>query len=180
MNILIADAIAPAAVDALKAEPEFNVIVSNAKEYRKHLADAEAVLIRSAVKMTRDEFALAPKLRVVGRAGVGVDNVDCDAATARGVVVMNTPGGNAVAVAEHTLAFILSLARSVPGASASTKAGKWEKQKFLGNELAGKILGIVGFRQRRPPGGPARQAVRHGDRRPRPVCFERCRKRTPT
>ena len=145
MNILIADAIAPAAVDALKAEPEFNVIVSNANEYRKHLADAEAVLIRSAVKMTGDEFALAPKLRVVGRAGVGVDNVDCAAATARGVVVMNTPGGNAVAVAEHTLAFILSLARSVPGASASTKAGKWEKQKFLGNELAGKTLGIVGF-----------------------------------
>ncbi len=145
MTILIADAIAPAAADVLKAEPEFHVIVSNAREYRKHLAGAEAVLIRSAVKMTKREFALAPKLRVVGRAGVGVDNVDCDEATARGVVVMNTPGGNAVAVAEHTLAFMLSLARSVPGASASTKAGKWEKRKFVGSEVAGKTLGIVGF-----------------------------------
>lgn len=145
MNILIADAIAPAAIDVLKAEPEFNVVVSNAEQYREHLADAEAVLIRSAVRITKEVFDLAPKLRVIGRAGVGIDNVDCDEATARGVVVMNTPGGNAISVAEHTLAFILSLARSVPGASVSTKAGKWEKKKFLGNEVSGKTLGIVGF-----------------------------------
>ena len=145
MNILIADAIAPAAVALLRAEPDFRVIVSNAREYRAHLGEAEAVLIRSAVKMDKEAFAIAPRLRVVGRAGVGVDNVDCGEATARGVVVMNTPGGNAIAVAEHTLAFMLSLARSVPGASASTKAGKWEKKKFLGSEMSGKTLGIVGF-----------------------------------
>jgi len=145
MNVLIADAVAPAAIEVLKAEPDFNVIVSNAAGYQEHLADAEAILIRSAVKITKEIFELAPKLRVIGRAGVGVDNVDCDEATARGVVVMNTPGGNAISVAEHTLAFILSLARSVPSANASTKSGKWEKNKFLGNEVLGKTLGIVGL-----------------------------------
>jgi D-3-phosphoglycerate dehydrogenase len=145
MNALIADAIAPAAIKVLQAEPDFNVIISNAADYKEHLADAEAILIRSAVKITKEVFELAPKLRVIGRAGVGVDNIDCDEATARGVVVMNTPGGNAISVAEHTLAFILSLARSVPSANASTKSGKWEKKKFLGNEVLGKTLGIVGL-----------------------------------
>ena len=90
-------------------------------------------------------LAAAPKLRVIGRAGVGVDNVDLPAATAAGVLVMNTPGGNAVSVAEHTMALMLSMARSIPAASASTKAGKWEKRKFVGTELRGKTLGIVGL-----------------------------------
>ncbi|HWF47651.1 MAG TPA: phosphoglycerate dehydrogenase, partial [Bryobacteraceae bacterium] len=87
----------------------------------------------------------APKLKIIGRAGVGTDNVDLPAATAAGVLVMNTPGGNAVSVAEHTLALMLSMARSIPQANASTKSGKWEKKKFLGNELRGKTLGVVGF-----------------------------------
>ena len=87
----------------------------------------------------------APKLRVIGRAGVGVDNVDLDAATAAGVLVMNTPGGNAISVAEHTLALMLAMARHIPQANASTRAGKWEKKKFLGNELRGKTLGIIGL-----------------------------------
>ena len=87
----------------------------------------------------------APKLRVIGRAGVGVDNVDLDAATAAGVLVMNTPGGNAISVAEHTLALMLAMARHIPQANASTRAGKWEKKKFMGNELRGKTLGIVGL-----------------------------------
>ena len=87
----------------------------------------------------------APKLRVIGRAGVGVDNVDLDAATQAGVLVMNTPGGNAISVAEHTLALMLAMARHIPQANASTRAGKWEKKKFMGNELRGKTLGIVGL-----------------------------------
>jgi D-3-phosphoglycerate dehydrogenase len=87
----------------------------------------------------------APKLRVIGRAGVGVDNVDLDAATEAGVLVMNTPGGNAVSVAEHTLALMLAMARHIPQASASTRAGKWEKKKLMGNELRGKTLGIIGL-----------------------------------
>ncbi len=145
MNILIADAVSPAAVDVFRAQADWNVIVSSPKEYEAHLAEADALLIRSAVKVTREILEKAPKLRVIGRAGVGVDNVDQETATSRGVVVMNTPGGNAISVAEHTLALMLALARSVANASASTKGGKWEKKKFLGNELNGKTLGVVGL-----------------------------------
>ncbi len=110
-----------------------------------HLAEADALLVRSAVQVDRELLAKAPGCASMGRAGVGVDNVDLDAATAAGVLVMNTPGGNAVSVAEHTLALMLAMARSIPQASASTRAGKWEKKKFMGNELRGKTLGIVGL-----------------------------------
>jgi D-3-phosphoglycerate dehydrogenase len=136
---------AQAGIELFQAQPGWNVIVSNPKEYAKHLAEADALVVRSAVQVTPDVLKQAPKLRVIGRAGVGVDNVDLAAATAAGVLVMNTPGGNAVSVAEHTIALMLSMARSVPQASASTKAGKWEKKKFLGSELRGKTLGIVGL-----------------------------------
>jgi D-3-phosphoglycerate dehydrogenase len=145
MKILVAEPLAPAGVDLLKAQAGWEVIVSNPKEYAAHLADCDALLVRSAVKVTKEVLAQAPKLRVIGRAGVGVDNVDLPAATQAGVLVMNTPGGNAVSVAEHTLAFLLSLARSVPQAAASTKAGKWEKKKYLGHEVRGKTLGVMGL-----------------------------------
>jgi len=145
MKILVAEPIAAAAVDALRSQADWDVIVSSPKEYAAHLADCEALIVRSAVKVTAEVLAKAPKLTVIGRAGVGVDNVDLAAATGSGVLVMNTPGGNAVSVAEHTFALMLALARMVPQASASTKSGKWEKKKFLGNELRGKTLGIVGF-----------------------------------
>lgn len=145
MKILIAEPLAPAAVDLLRAQSSWDVVVADPKTYEPHLADCDALLVRSAVKVTKEVLAKAPKLRVIGRAGVGVDNVDLPAATEAGVLVMNTPGGNAVSVAEHTLALMLSMARSIPQASVSTKAGKWEKKKFLGNELRGKTLGIVGL-----------------------------------
>ena len=145
MNILIAEPLAAAGIELLQAQPGWNVIVSNPKEYAQHLADADALLVRSAVQVNQEVLAKAPKLRVIGRAGVGVDNVDLDAATAAGVLVMNTPGGNAISVAEHTLALMLAMARYIPQANASTRAGKWEKKKFLGNELRGKTLGIVGL-----------------------------------
>jgi len=145
MKILVAEPLAPAAVDLLRAQSDWNVVVADPKSYMSHLADTDALIVRSAVKVTKEVLASAPKLRVVGRAGVGVDNVDLPASTEAGVLVMNTPGGNAVSVAEHTLALMLSMARSVPQASVSTKAGKWEKKKFLGNELRGKTLGIVGL-----------------------------------
>lgn len=145
MKLLVAEPMSPAALDMLRAQPGWDVIVSNPKEYSAHLADCEALFVRSAVKVTRDVIAQAPKLRVIGRAGVGVDNVDLEAATAAGVLVMNTPGGNAVSVAEHTLALMLALARSIPQAAASTAGGKWEKKRFLGNELRGKVLGVVGL-----------------------------------
>src|SRR2546427_5253419 len=129
MKILVAEPLAPAGVNQLKEQSGCEVVVSNPKEYTQHLADCDALIVRSAVKVTADVLAQAPKLRVIGRAGVGVDNIDLAAATAAGVLVMNTPGGNAVSVAEHTIALMLSLARSIPQASASTKSGKWEKKK---------------------------------------------------
>jgi D-3-phosphoglycerate dehydrogenase len=135
----------PAALALLQSQSDWDIVISNPKEYEPHLADCDAMIVRSAVKVKADTLAKAPKLRVIGRAGVGVDNVDLPAATAAGVLVMNTPGGNAVSVAEHTLALMLGLARLVPEANASTRAGKWEKKKFLGNELRGKVLGIVGL-----------------------------------
>jgi D-3-phosphoglycerate dehydrogenase len=145
MKILVAEPLAPAALELLHAQAGWEIIVADPKTYQPHLADCEALLVRSAVKVNKQVLAAAPKLRVVGRAGVGVDNVDLLAATDAGVLVMNTPGGNAISVAEHTLALMLSMARSVPQATTSTKAGKWEKKKFLGNELRGKTLAVVGL-----------------------------------
>jgi len=145
MKILVAEPMAAAGLELLRSQPGWEVIASNPKEYQEHLADADALVVRSAAKVTKQVLEKAPKLRVIGRAGVGVDNVDIPAATAAGVLVMNTPGGNAVSVAEHTLALMLAMARGIPQASLSTKSGKWEKKKFLGNELRGKTLGIVGL-----------------------------------
>ena len=145
MKILVAEPLAAAGIELLKAQPGWDVVISNPKEYAQQMGDADALFVRSAVKVNADVLAKAPKLRVIGRAGVGVDNVDLPAATAAGVLVMNTPGGNAVAVAEHTLGLMLCMARSIPQASASTKSGKWEKKKFMGSELRGKTLGILGL-----------------------------------
>jgi D-3-phosphoglycerate dehydrogenase len=145
LKIVIAEPLAQAALDRLQSKPGWDVIVSNPKEFTRHLADADALIIRSAVKLTADVLKQAPKLRVIGRAGAAHDNVDLTAATAAGILVMNTPGGNAASVAEHTVALMLSMARSIPQANASTKAGKWEFRKFLGSELRGKTLGVIGL-----------------------------------
>ncbi|PWT98191.1 MAG: phosphoglycerate dehydrogenase [Terriglobia bacterium] len=145
MNILIAEPLAPAGIGLFQSQPGWNTIVSNPKEYSRHLADADALLVRSAVQVGKEVIAQAPNLRIIGRAGVGVDNVDLDAATEAGVLVMNTPGGNAVSVAEHTLALMLAMARHIPRADQSTRGGKWEKKKFMGHELRHKVLGIIGL-----------------------------------
>jgi D-3-phosphoglycerate dehydrogenase len=145
MNILIAEPLAPAAIRLFQSQPGWNTIVSNPKEYQQHLSQADALLVRSAVQVDQNVLAKAPCLRVIGRAGVGVDNVDLDAATEAGVLVMNTPGGNAVSVAEHTFALMLAMARHIPRADQSTRSGKWEKKKLMGNELRGKTLGVVGL-----------------------------------
>ena len=138
MRILIAEPLAPAAVKLLQQQPGWEVIVSNPKEYMQHLPGADALIVRSAVTVDKTVLAAATNLRVIGRAGVGVDNVDLPSATAAGVLVMNTPGGNAVSVAEHALALMLSLARSIPNASASVKSGKWEKKSSWGTSCARK------------------------------------------
>jgi len=145
VNILIADPVSPAALAVFQKEAGWNVVISSPKEFTQHLASADALVVRSGAKITSEVLAQASNLRVIGRAGVGVDNVDIEAATERGVVVMNTPGGNANSVAEHTVALMLALSRSIPQASASTKSGKWEKKKFLGHEVGGKTLGIIGL-----------------------------------
>jgi D-3-phosphoglycerate dehydrogenase len=145
MNILVAEPLAAAGLELLRSQPGWNVIVSTPQDYLAHLSIADALVVRSAVKVTREVIRQAPRLRVIGRAGVGVDNVDLEAATAAGILVMNTPGGNAVSVAEHTLALMLAMARAIPQASASTKSGRWEKKRFLGSELRGKTLGIIGL-----------------------------------
>src|SRR5579862_8549403 len=145
MTILVAEPLADAAVALLKSQPGWNVIVSSPKEYAKHLAEADALIVRSAVQVNQSVLDQAPRLRAIGRAGVGVDNVDLEAATSAGVLVMNTPGGNAISVAEHTLALMLAMARRIPEATQSTTGGKWEKKKFMGSELRGKVLGIIGL-----------------------------------
>ncbi len=145
MTVLVAEPLAEAAVVLLKSQPGWNTIVSSPKEYSSHLAEADALIVRSAVQVNQSVLDKAPRLRVIGRAGVGVDNVDLEAATAAGVLVMNTPGGNSISVAEHTLALMLAMARHIPEATQSTTGGKWEKKKFMGSELRGKSLGIVGL-----------------------------------
>ncbi len=147
MKIVVADHIAQSAVDVLAAEKSWQVIDlgKSRTSLQSEITDADALLVRSATKVNGELLQRAPRLRVVGRAGVGVDNVDLDAATKKGVVVMNTPGGNAVSVAEQTLALLVSMARRIPQADASMKQGKWEKKKFTGIELRGKTLGLIGL-----------------------------------
>ncbi|HXZ81588.1 MAG TPA: phosphoglycerate dehydrogenase [Terriglobales bacterium] len=148
MKIVVAEKISPAAIDVLRQEPGWTIVTADqipAGQLPSALADADALIVRSAVKVTADLLEHAPKLRVIGRAGIGVDNIELEAATRKGIAVMNTPGANAVAVAEHTLGLMLSLARHLCRASELTKSGKWEKKSLEGRELRGKTLGIIGL-----------------------------------
>jgi D-3-phosphoglycerate dehydrogenase len=145
-RVLISDKLSPAAIEIFKRrgiEVDFKPGLSPA-ELRAIIAPYDGLAVRSASKVTRELMEAAPNLKVVGRAGIGVDNVDVTSATARGVVVMNTPYGNAITTAEHAIAMMFALARQLPEASASTKAGKWEKNRFMGVELFGKTLGLIG------------------------------------
>jgi D-3-phosphoglycerate dehydrogenase len=145
-KVLISDKLSPAAIEIFRRrgiEVDFKPGLAPA-ELRAIIAPYDGLAVRSATKVTRELMEAAPNLKVVGRAGIGVDNVDVTSATARGVVVMNTPYGNAITTAEHAIAMMFALARQIPEASASTKAGKWEKNRFMGVELFGKTLGLVG------------------------------------
>jgi D-3-phosphoglycerate dehydrogenase / 2-oxoglutarate reductase len=145
-RVLISDKLSPAAVQIFRdrgIEVDFRPGLPPA-ELRQIIGEYDGLAVRSATKVTREVLDAAPRLKVVGRAGIGVDNVDVTSATARGVVVMNTPFGNAITTAEHAIAMMFALARQIPEASASTKAGKWEKNRFMGVELTGKTLGLVG------------------------------------
>ncbi|MDX2187183.1 MAG: phosphoglycerate dehydrogenase [Opitutaceae bacterium] len=165
MKILVADKISPKGVEYLRKQPGFEVIEAYGSSPAKVLElvkDVHAIAVRSETKITREVIAAAPLLKVVGRAGVGVDNVDVEAATERGVVVMNTPAGNTIATAELTFTHILCGARPVPQAAASMKAGQWDRKSFSGIELFKKTLGVVGLG--RIGGEVAKRAIAFGMR----------------
>jgi D-3-phosphoglycerate dehydrogenase len=145
-RVLIADKLSPAALSIFKergVEADVKTGLSK-EELLAIVADYDGIAIRSATKITADVIKAAKNLKVVGRAGIGVDNVDIPAATAAGVIVMNTPFGNSITTAEHAIALMMALARELPAANASTHAGKWEKNRFMGVELYGKTLGLIG------------------------------------
>ncbi|MGZ3366662.1 MAG: NAD(P)-dependent oxidoreductase, partial [Caulobacteraceae bacterium] len=145
-RVLIADELSPAAVAIFKDRGvEVDVKTGLTKEQLIEIIDQyDGLAVRSATKPNKEVIAAAKKLKVIGRAGIGVDNVDIPAATAAGIVVMNTPFGNSITTAEHAIALMFALARDLPQADLSTQAGKWEKNRFMGVELYSKTLGLIG------------------------------------
>src|SRR5216117_2010076 len=147
-KVLISDALSPAAVQIFRdrgVEVDFQPKLGADKEKLAELiGDFDGLAVRSATKVTPKILEKAKNLKVIGRAGIGVDNVDIPAATAKGIIVMNTPSGNSITTAEHAVTLMLALARQIPAADASTQAGRWENNRFLGIEITGKTLGIIG------------------------------------
>src|SRR5438270_7364713 len=146
-RVLICDKLQPSGLDLLK---QAGLEVDNrpglkGDDLKAALRAADGCIVRSGTRLTAELLEEPGKLRAVARAGVGVDNIDVAAATRRGIVVMNTPGGNTISAAEHTIALLLSMARHVPEADASMKASKWDRSKFVGNQLAGKTIGVIGL-----------------------------------
>jgi len=147
-KILVSDPLAKEGIAALKQEKEFQVDEKQKippEELKKIIKDYDAILVRSETKLTKDIIACADKLKLIGRAGVGVDNVDVEAASKKGIIVMNTPGGNTISTAEQTMTLLLGMARNLPQSFCSLKGGAWERKKFTGTEVFSKTLGIVGL-----------------------------------
>src|SRR5271157_4503652 len=148
MKVLVADKISTKGVSWLRTQSGLEVIEaygSSPAALRELVKDVHAIAVRSETKITAEIINAAPLLQVVGRAGVGVDNVDVDAATERGVIVMNTPGGNTISTAELTFSMLMAMARKIPQAHISMKEGKWSRKEFQGAELLNKTLGILGM-----------------------------------
>lgn len=148
MKVLVLDGVAEEGLLALRREPEIEVDIRGKiteDELLSIIGDYDGLIVRSATKVNERVIKQAARLKVVGRAGVGVDNIDLAAATARGVLVVNAPGGNTIAAAEHTMAMMLAMARNIPQASAALRAGKWDKKAFVGVELRNKVLGVIGL-----------------------------------
>ena len=149
-RVLVTDKLSEEGLALLRAEPSIEVVVNtklaaDVPALRAALAEAEGIIIRSGTQLTAEVLEGQTRLKAIVRAGVGVDNIDVPAATKRGIVVMNTPGGNTVSTAEHTVAMMLALSRNIPKANESFKSGKWERNKFTGTQLEGKTLGVVGL-----------------------------------
>src|SRR5438874_13596004 len=145
MKVIVADKISDRGVQLLKEQPGWNVVMTANDSLKAEIADADALIVRSATRVTAELLDCAKQLRAVGRAGVGVDNIDLDEATKRGVLVMSTPGGSSVSVAEHTFALLLALARQVPRLDKAIHEGRWEKSSAAGTEVRGKTLGLIGL-----------------------------------
>jgi len=148
IKVLVSDALSEEGLKVFRESKELTVDVKTDLKpdaLKEMIKDYDALVVRSATKVTNEIIQAAKKLKVIGRAGVGLDNVDLEAATQKGIIVMNTPAGNTISTAEHTFSMILSLSRNIPQANASTKKGEWKRSKFMGVEVYGKTLGIVGF-----------------------------------
>src|SRR3981081_465167 len=147
-RVLVTDKLADEGLDLLKSQPGLEVVVNTKLDpsaLRAALAEADGIVIRSGTQLTAEVLRDQPRLKVIVRAGVGVDNIDAPTATRQGIVVMNTPGGNTISTAEHTMALLLALSRNVAPACESLKAGRWDRSKYTGTQLEGKTLGVVGL-----------------------------------
>lgn len=147
MKILISDQVDSVCAEVLQKEG-FEVIDRpglKGNDLITAMRDVDALVVRSSTQVSSDVLSAANALKVVGRAGAGVDNIDCEAATRRGIVVMNTPGGNTISTAEHTLSMLLSLSRNIPQACESIRKGQWDRKKYTGTELSGKTIGVIGL-----------------------------------
>src|SRR4030067_118868 len=147
MKVLVSDSVSDRCVQILKNAPGVEVDVNTKlkpEELKKVIKNYHALVVRSATKVTAEIIEAADNLKVIGGAGTGVDNIDTAAATKKGIVVMNTPGGNTITTAEHAVAMLVALARKIPQATASMRKGEWEKKKFEGTEITGKTLGVLG------------------------------------
>lgn len=148
MRVLVSDSVSDKGLAILRAEKDIEVVVDTKMtpdQLTAEIGKYDALIVRSATKVTREVIEAAARLKIIGRAGAGVDNIDLEAATNRGVIVVNTPGGNSVSTAEHTVAMLLAMARNIPQAHMSTKQGKWDRKSFTGVEIQGKVLGVVGL-----------------------------------
>ncbi len=149
-KVLITDSLASQGLNRLNSYPDLEVEARqelSAQELIQCIPAYHALIIRSGTTVTPEIVAAASNLQVIGRAGIGIDNIDIEAATKQGIVVMNTPGGNNVTTAEHTISMLLALARHIPQANASIRAGRWERIKFTGSEVCNKVLGVIGLGQ---------------------------------
>jgi len=148
MKVLVSDPLSDVGVKIFEETPDIEVDVITdltPKDLQSIIGQYNALVIRSATKVTAEIVEAAHNLKVIGRAGIGLDNVDIPAASKKGIVVMNTPEGNIITAAEHTIAMIMALSRNIPQATASLKQGKWEKKKFQGSEVFNKTLGVIGI-----------------------------------
>src|SRR5216683_3068536 len=147
-QVLLSDKIAEPGIEVLRSYKQLKVDIKTGlkpEQLAETIGTYHALVIRSATRVTREVIERANSLKVIGRAGVGVDNVDLDSATRRGIVVMNSPLGNSVTTAEHTISMMMALARHIPAANAALRAGRWEREKFTGSEVCNKTLGIIGL-----------------------------------